>query len=225
MSLGPPPKKIPGEVTGRAPMRTNGPGGGVPKDLRPLPLLTASQRRCAGARSPGQQQGGWGVEILPAPSGLDRSFSHGRVFFCPGGKKTWDAASGQETNSSKGLAAMGRPAFKPSEAQRRQVAAWAGAGASHWDIARALGISRPTLRAHMHHELTAGAARRRMEVLLGLYLAARRGRVSAALAFTNAWRRAEHVANRRSVAPLPSADVAAQGLHPDQPTTLKGMKR
>lgn len=77
----------------------------------------------------------------------------------------------------------GRPAFKPTAAQRRQVSIAAAAGMRHDDIAIAIGICRDTLTKHFELELSAGAAARRMEVLGALYLAAKKGSSSAAKAF------------------------------------------
>lgn len=60
------------------------------------------------------------------------------------------------------------------------VATAAGAGASHEAIAAALAISPTTLRLRYQHELQHGAARRRLDVLLSLFAAARRDRAGAA---------------------------------------------
>lgn len=77
----------------------------------------------------------------------------------------------------------GRPAFKPTAAQKRQVSIAAAGGMRHDDIAIAIGICRDTLAKHFELELSAGAAARRMEVLGALYLAAKKGSSSAAKAF------------------------------------------
>ena len=77
----------------------------------------------------------------------------------------------------------GRPAFKPTAAQRRQVSIAAAGGMRHDDIAIAIGVCRDTLAKYFEAELSAGAAARRMEVLQALYLAAKKGSSSAAKAF------------------------------------------
>ena len=77
----------------------------------------------------------------------------------------------------------GRPAFRPTAAQKRQVSIAAAGGMRHDDIAIAIGICRDTLAKHFELELSAGAAARRMEVLGALYLAAKKGSSSAAKAF------------------------------------------
>lgn len=74
---------------------------------------------------------------------------------------------------------MARPAFKPTVAQRRKVAAAAAGGMSHDSIALALGITRPTLLKYFDAELTTGAAQKRIEALDALFAAAKRGNVSA----------------------------------------------
>lgn len=77
----------------------------------------------------------------------------------------------------------GRPAFKPTAAQKRQVSIAAAGGMRHDDIAVAMGICRDTLSKYFELELSAGAAARRMEVLQALYVAAKKGSSSAAKAF------------------------------------------
>lgn len=77
----------------------------------------------------------------------------------------------------------GRPPFKPTTAQRRQVSIVAAARMPHDKIAAALGITRPTLLKHFDDELTTTATRRRMEVLQAMFVAARKGNVAAMKAF------------------------------------------
>lgn len=74
----------------------------------------------------------------------------------------------------------GRPAFQPTRQQRDLVATAAGGGATQQAIALALGLTVPTLRKCFADELQHGAARRRFEVLLSLFAAARRGQAGAA---------------------------------------------
>lgn len=57
---------------------------------------------------------------------------------------------------------------------------------SHEQIALALGISRNTLEKHFEVELSTGAYQRRMEVLVALHAAAKKGNVSAAKAYAGA---------------------------------------
>jgi hypothetical protein len=52
-------------------------------------------------------------------------------------------------------------------------------GSSHDMIARAIGCSRPTLEARFGDELRNGVARKRKEVIAGLFKTAGRGNVSA----------------------------------------------
>lgn len=75
---------------------------------------------------------------------------------------------------------MARPAHKPTAALRRKVAAAAGGGMRQEDIAKALGITVPTLRKHYADELSAGAAKERMAVLEKVLAAAKKGSTSAA---------------------------------------------
>lgn len=77
----------------------------------------------------------------------------------------------------------GRPPFKPTAAQRRQVSIAAAGGMRVADMALALGISDVTLRKYFEVELSQGAACRRMEVLAALYAAAKRGSSAAAKAY------------------------------------------
>lgn len=78
---------------------------------------------------------------------------------------------------------MARPTFKPTAANKRQVAIAAGAGMNHDDIASALGITPPTLRKYFKAELRSAANMKRIEVLVSLHAAARGGSASAARAY------------------------------------------
>jgi hypothetical protein len=95
---------------------------------------------------------------------------------------------------------MARPTFKPTAVQRQKVAVAAGAGMAHEDIAVGLGISRNTLEKHFKVELSTAAYGRRMDVLLSLFRAAKKGSSSAAKAY---------LANepRLAVPPMPAPDV------------------
>ncbi len=88
------------------------------------------------------------------------------------------------------MGSPGRPPFKPTTAQRRQVEELVSCGMSPPDIARALGIARETLRKHFADELAEGLARRRAEVIALLYKSARKGNVSAQKALDLATSRA-----------------------------------
>lgn len=73
------------------------------------------------------------------------------------------------------MAATGRPAFKPTAANRRKVEELVSCGVSQDDCARALGITKPTLVKHFEEELANGVARKRAEVIAMLYKQARKG--------------------------------------------------
>lgn len=88
------------------------------------------------------------------------------------------------------MGSPGRPPFKPTAAQRRQVEELVSCGMGHTDIARALGIARETLRKYFADELAEGLARRRAEVIALLYKSARKGNVSAQKALDLATARA-----------------------------------
>ena len=77
----------------------------------------------------------------------------------------------------------GRPAFKPTPAQRRKVSVAAGAGMSHEEIALGLGIARNTLEKHFEQELPVGAYSRRLEVLDAMHRTAVKGNVAAQKAY------------------------------------------
>ena len=63
---------------------------------------------------------------------------------------------------------------------RQKVAIAAGGGMAHESIALALGIARNTLEKHFAHELSAGAYQKRLDVLLAMHAAAKKGNVAAA---------------------------------------------
>lgn len=80
----------------------------------------------------------------------------------------------------------GRPSFKVTPTIRNQVAIAAGAGMSHEDIALSLGTSRNTLEKYFEIELSIGAHKKRLEVVIALHRAAKKGNVAAAKAYTAA---------------------------------------
>ena len=69
----------------------------------------------------------------------------------------------------------GRPAFKPTAAQRRTVEQMISCGDSKAMIARAIRIDADTLDKHFAEELLNGAAKKRREVLDMLYRGAKKG--------------------------------------------------
>src|SRR5260370_39009440 len=54
---------------------------------------------------------------------------------------------------------MARPIWTPTDAQRRQAETMAAYGIPEADIARVLGVSKPTLRKHCGTELDKGSTR------------------------------------------------------------------
>lgn len=74
----------------------------------------------------------------------------------------------------------GLPEHRPTIANRQTVEEMKFCGESEDVIARALGVSTPTLRKHYSVELTDGHSNRRKEVIGILFEAARKGNVSAA---------------------------------------------
>ena len=59
---------------------------------------------------------------------------------------------------------MARPVWTPTDAQRRQAETMAAYGIPEADIARVLGVSKPTLRKHCGIELDTGATRANSKV-------------------------------------------------------------
>src|SRR6201987_3318010 len=59
---------------------------------------------------------------------------------------------------------MARPVWTPTDAQRRQAETMAAYGIPEADIARVLGVSKPTLRKHCSTELDTGATRANSKV-------------------------------------------------------------
>ena len=106
----------------------------------------------------------------------------------------------------------GRPPFKPTAAQRRQVSIAAGGGMSHESIALVLGVSRNTLEKHFEAELCGGAYQRRFEALQGLHAAAKRGNVSAVKAY---------LAGTPQFVPPPAAVGDAPAAETPKPAAVK----
>lgn len=81
----------------------------------------------------------------------------------------------------------GRPAFQPTDAQRRQVESMAGFGIPHDDIAKVLQIDAKTLRKHFPDELEMGHIKANTAVARNLFrIATGNGReaVTAAIFWT-----------------------------------------
>lgn len=74
---------------------------------------------------------------------------------------------------------MGRPAYVPTSDQREKVEILIAGGQSEDDIARVIGMSRMSLRAHFAGELATGRAKKRAEILMAQYRTALAGNASA----------------------------------------------
>lgn len=74
---------------------------------------------------------------------------------------------------------QGRPPYRPLQSDRDKVELWAATNMTQREMARALGVSEPTLRAAFADELENGAARKRAEAIVMLHRAARAGNVAA----------------------------------------------
>ncbi len=84
-----------------------------------------------------------------------------------------------KTQESEAPNKGGRPQWQPTDEQRREAEIYVAAGMSEDDIARAFGISFPTVRLHLAEELATGRAKRRAAVLRLLWKSAEGGNVSA----------------------------------------------
>jgi hypothetical protein len=74
---------------------------------------------------------------------------------------------------------MGRPAYKPDDAQRRQVEAMSAYGIPENDISRVLRVDPKTLRKHYRDELDMGSTKANAQVAGFLFNSARNGNVTA----------------------------------------------
>lgn len=63
----------------------------------------------------------------------------------------------------------GRPAYEPTEKERRQVKTLAGMGIPDYDIAKVLGVSEPTMRKYFAHELEVGHIEANAQVAQSLF--------------------------------------------------------
>lgn len=81
---------------------------------------------------------------------------------------------------------------------------------THEQIALALGIARNTLEKYFEVELSTGAYQRRMEVLVALHAAAKKGNVSAAKAYAGAT--PEFLPPSQQLPAAPSAPEAREAI-------------
>lgn len=104
----------------------------------------------------------------------------------------------------------GRPAFQPTDKQRMAVEQMVFAGEQQQVIARALGITLPTLRKHFAEELETGHAQRRLEVIGLLFDAGRGGNVAALKALEVLGRAAEPAAKPKAAEVPGKKETAAR---------------
>lgn len=95
------------------------------------------------------------------------------------GKRQRSGKGSKKPNKTSAKSSGGRAEFSPSKEQREKVEVLICANESEEDIARVLGISRPTLRKHFKEEIATGQAKRRAEVIMAQFRAAVGGNVSA----------------------------------------------
>lgn len=119
----------------------------------------------------------------------------------------------------------GRPAHKPTTASRREVEELVSCGMSEDDVARAIGLTTPTVRKHYADELLTGRARRRAEVIKLLYRNARKGNVSAQRKLEDMTSLAGIARPREAKEPAlgKKERAAAEARNPDQATSLGGL--
>jgi hypothetical protein len=77
------------------------------------------------------------------------------------------------------MTTLGRPEFKPTLAQRKQVELLIGCGMTQDNIARVIGICKHTLEKHFPDELATGPAKAHAHALGLLKASAEKGNVSA----------------------------------------------
>lgn len=75
--------------------------------------------------------------------------------------------------------AGGRSAHVPTDEMREHVEILVASGMKVWQIAKALGISEPTLNEHYPDELDAGREKKRAEMLFAQFRAGKEGNVAA----------------------------------------------
>jgi len=110
----------------------------------------------------------------------------------------------------------GRPAFEPTDYDRKQVEAMAGYGVPFEQIAALIrgGISIDTLRSHFSSELISGKAKANAQVGKGVFQKAMAGDTTAMIWWTKTqmrWaetHRLEHTSPDGSMTPKPALDVS-----------------
>ena len=110
----------------------------------------------------------------------------------------------------------GRPAFVPTDVDRKQVEAMAGYGVPFEQIAALIrgGISIDTLRSHFSSELISGKAKANAQVGKGVFQKAMSGDTTAMIWWTKTqmrWaetHRLEHTSPDGSMTPKPALDVS-----------------
>ena len=110
----------------------------------------------------------------------------------------------------------GRPAFEPTDVDRKQVEAMAGYGVPFEQIAALIrgGISIDTLRSHFSSELISGKAKANAQVGKGVFQKAMAGDTTAMIWWTKTqmrWaetHRLEHTSPDGSMTPKPALDVS-----------------
>lgn len=63
----------------------------------------------------------------------------------------------------------GRPAYQPTERDRKQVKTLAGMGVPHEQLCKLIGVSKPTLEKHFRAELDTGLAEANAQVAQSLF--------------------------------------------------------
>lgn len=116
--------------------------------------------------------------------------------------------------------APGRPAFDPTEQERRQVEAMAGYGVPFEQIASITrgGIDLNTLKKHFRTELASGKAKANAKIGQRLYRKAEEGDTAALIWWTKAqmgWTDktvVDHQSSDRSMSPAPNIDQSKLSL-------------
>src|SRR5215213_9244997 len=95
---------------------------------------------------------------------------------------------------------MARQSFTPTDELRSKVKKWAALGATHDDIANAIGCTAKTLRRHFRRELDTGVAEANAALSGYLFNAAKAGKVKAQIFWLKTkagWREAEEPSGHR----------------------------
>lgn len=116
----------------------------------------------------------------------------------------------------------GRPAFEPTDVDRKQVEAMAGYGVPFEQIAALIrgGISIDTLRSHFSFELISGKAKANAQVGKGVFQKAMSGDTTAMIWWTKTqmrWKEVQqHEITGPGGGPVPLAHITADDLTDDQ---------